>query len=112
MKKATVRVIVVDDYKSWQDVICSLIEGAQGVQVVARASDGLEAVQKARELQPDLILLDIGIPKLNGIEAALQIRQCAPKSRILFVSAERSWDIVDGAMATGAVGLCSTCRRC
>jgi CheY-like chemotaxis protein len=101
MKKATVRVIVVDDYKPWQDFICSLIEGAQGVQVVARASDGLEAVQKAGELQPDLILLDIGIPKLNGIEAALQIRQCAPKSRILFVSAERSGD---AAMATGAVG--------
>jgi CheY-like chemotaxis protein len=69
--RSTTRVLVVDDYKPWQDFICSLIEGAQGVQVVGRASDGSEAVQNASELQPDLILLDLGLPTLNGIEAAL-----------------------------------------
>jgi two-component system nitrate/nitrite response regulator NarL len=58
----------------------SLIEGAQGILVVGRASDGLEAVQKASKLQPDLILLDLGLPTLNGIEAALQIRS-APRNR-------------------------------
>jgi len=79
----------VDDYKPWQDFICSLIEGAQGFQVIGRASDGLEAVQKATELQPNLILMDLGLPALDGIEAALQIRQCAPKSRILFVPGPR-----------------------
>jgi DNA-binding NarL/FixJ family response regulator len=95
---------VVDDYKPWQDFICSLIEGAQGVQIVGRASDGLEAVQKASELQPDVILLDLSLPTLNGIEAALQMRQCAPRSRILFVSENRDAEIADAAMATGAVG--------
>jgi DNA-binding NarL/FixJ family response regulator len=104
MKRSTIRAIVVDDYQPWQDSICSLLEGAQGIQVVARASDGLEAVLKARELQPDLILLDIGLPKLNGVEAARQIRQCAPNSRILFVSENPDRDIADAAMATGAVG--------
>jgi CheY-like chemotaxis protein len=104
-KTSATRVLVVDDYKPWQDFICSLIQRAQGLfRVVGRASDGLEAVQKAGELQPDLILLDLGLPVLNGIEAALQIRQCAPKSRILFVSENRDGDFADAAMATGAVG--------
>jgi DNA-binding NarL/FixJ family response regulator len=103
-KRSTTRVLVVDDYKPWQDFICSMIEGAQGVEIVGRASDGLEAVQKASELQPDLILLDLGLPTLNGIEAALQIRQCAPKSRILFVSENRDGEIAEAAMAAGAVG--------
>lgn len=99
-----IRVLVVDDYQPWQDAICSMIEGVQGLQVIGRASDGLEAVMKAEELQPDLIVLDIGLPKLNGIEAALQIRPLAPKSRILFVSDHSSRDIVDAAMTAGAVG--------
>lgn len=94
MKRATITIIVVDDYKPWRDFICSLIEEAHGIHVVAKVSGGLEAVQKARELQPDLILLDIALPKLNGLEV-LQIRQCAPKSRILSVSVERSGDMAD-----------------
>jgi CheY-like chemotaxis protein len=79
-KRSTMRVLVVDDYQPWQDFICSTIGTAQGVQVVGRVSDGLEAVEKARELQPDLILLDIGLRTVSGIEAALQIRQFAPTS--------------------------------
>src|SRR5215467_4276044 len=103
-KESTMRIFVGDDYKAWQETICSLIGTTQGFQVVGRASDGLEAVQKAQELQPHLVLLDIGLPKLNGMEAALQIRQLAPKSRILFVSENRSEEIVEAAIATGAVG--------
>ena len=72
--------------------------------VIGVASDGLEAVQKAEELQPDLILLDIGLPSLNGIEVARQIRKLSPKSKILFVSQESSADIVQGALGTGAQG--------
>jgi DNA-binding NarL/FixJ family response regulator len=67
-------------------------------------SDGLEAAQKAEELQPDLILLDLGLPGLNGIEAARQIRKCAPRSRILFVSENRTREVVDAALDTGALG--------
>ena len=68
------------------------------------ASDGLEAVQKAKELQPDLILLDIGLPSLNGIEVARQIRKLSPESKILFVSQESSADVVQEALGTGALG--------
>ena len=72
--------------------------------VIGVALDGLEAVQKAKELQPDLILLDIGLPLLNGIEVARQIRKLSPESKILFVSQESSADVVRGALGTGAQG--------
>ena len=74
------------------------------MQVIGVASDGLEAVQKAEELQPDLILLDIGLPSLNGIEVARQIRKLSPKSKILFLSQESSAEMVQGALGTGAQG--------
>jgi CheY-like chemotaxis protein len=74
------------------------------LQVIGEVTDGLEAVQKAQDLQPDLILLDIGLPKLNGIEAARRIRKLSPKSKILFVSQESSADLVQEALRTGACG--------
>ena len=104
MEKSTVSVLIVDDYKPWQDFICSLVKEVQGFRLVGTASDGLEAVQKANDLQPDLILLDVGLPGINGIAAAAQIRQCSPKSRILFVSENCDVDVVAAAMETGAVG--------
>jgi CheY-like chemotaxis protein len=73
-------------------------------QVIGEASDGLEAVQKAAELRPDLILLDIGLPELNGIHAAGEILKVSPQSKILFVSQQTSADLVQAAVATGARG--------
>jgi len=75
-----------------------------GLQVIGEATDGLEAVQKAKELQPDLILLDLGLPTLNGIEAACQILETSPTCKILFVSEDRSWEIAKEALRSGAVG--------
>jgi DNA-binding NarL/FixJ family response regulator len=74
------------------------------LQIVCEVSDGLEAVHKAEELQPDLILLDVGLPSLNGIEAARRIRKVARKSKILFLSQESSADVVQEALGTGAAG--------
>lgn len=74
------------------------------MQIICEVSDGLEAVQKAKELKPDLILLDIGLPTLNGIEAARQIRSLAPESRIIFLSQESSPDVVEAALSLGASG--------
>jgi DNA-binding NarL/FixJ family response regulator len=74
------------------------------LQVIAEVSDGLEAVQKAVELQPDLILLDIGLPSLNGIEAARQIRKLVPESKIIFLTQESSAEAVQEALNLGARG--------
>ena len=72
--------------------------------MVGQASDGLEAVEKAEELQPDLILLDLGLPKLNGMEAARRIRELSPNSKILFLSQDSSTEIVEEALRLGAQG--------
>jgi CheY-like chemotaxis protein len=101
---STVRVLVVDDYEPFRRFICSTLRQRSGLQIVGETSDGLEAVRKAEELQPDLILLDVGLPTLNGIEAARRIRKRSPKSKILFVSQESSTDVVQEALTSGALG--------
>jgi DNA-binding NarL/FixJ family response regulator len=81
-----------------------ILQRESGRQIVGEASDGLEAVKKAQELEPDVILLDVCLPMLNGIEAARQIREIAPNSKILFLSASDSPDIAGEALRTGASG--------
>jgi len=98
------RVIVVEDSEPFRKFVCSALEKIPEFQIVGEVSDGLEAVQKAEELHPDLILLDIGLPSLNGIEAARRIRKLCSKSKILFVSAESTVDLVHEALCTGATG--------
>jgi len=71
-------------------------------QIIGEASDGLEAIRKSEELQPGLVLLDIGLPKLNGIEAARQICAIAPACRILFVSENQCPTIAQQALSVGA----------
>lgn len=100
----SIRVLVVDDFESFRQFLSSRLRDMSDVHVCGKASDGLEAVQKAKELQPDLILLDIGLPKLNGIEAARRIRKVSSKSKILFVSQESSVDVVREALRVGARG--------
>ena len=95
---APIRVVVVDDYEPWRRFLSSTLHRQPKYQVIEEVSDGLEAVQQAQELQPDLILLGIGLPTLNGIDAARRIREVSPASKILFVSENRSLDIVEEAL--------------
>lgn len=95
---------MVDDYEPFRQFICSTLRKRPQLQIVGEASDGLDAVYKAEELQPDLIVLDIGLPSLNGIEAGRRIRKVSPKSKILFVSQESSADVVQEALSLGARG--------
>jgi DNA-binding NarL/FixJ family response regulator len=107
---SSIRVLVVDDFEPFRRVICSILAKKQDLQVICEACDGLEAVQKAQESKPDLILLDLGLPALNGFAAARQIRQLAPASKILFVSIESSDDLVQEAFSSGALGYVSKTR--
>ena len=99
---SSVRVLTVDDFEGWRSFVSSMLGGNPKFQIIGEVSDGVDAVQKAQELQPDLILLDIGLPKLNGIEAARQIRSVAPNSTILFLTENYSPDIAQEALRTGA----------
>jgi DNA-binding NarL/FixJ family response regulator len=101
---STVRILVVDDYEPFRRFVCSTLAERPGFQIVGEASDGLAGIRKAEELQPDLILLDIGLPTLNGMEAARRIRKLAPDSKIIIVSQESSADVVQEALSLGASG--------
>jgi DNA-binding NarL/FixJ family response regulator len=99
-----IRILVAEDYSKWRDMIRLLLLMRPEWQVTGEAVDGPEAVQKAEELKPDLVILDVGLPSLNGIEAARQIRRVSPNSKIIFLSQEFSLDVVQAALSTGAVG--------
>lgn len=104
MEGSTIRVLVVDDYAPWRQFVCSILRKQLGYQVIGEASDGFEGVQKAKEQQPDLILLDIGLPRLSGIEVGKRVRKLAPRAKILFVSQETSSDVMREALNLGALG--------
>jgi two-component system, NarL family, nitrate/nitrite response regulator NarL len=98
------KILVVDDHEPFRRLICSMLEQQSEAQTVEQVSDGLEAVQIAEKFQPDLVLLDIGLPRLNGIKAAPRLRQLVPNAKILFVSQESSGDVVRAALDLGGVG--------
>jgi DNA-binding NarL/FixJ family response regulator len=103
-KEQPIRFLVADDFADWRVRIRSMLQAQPEWQIIGEACDGLEAVQRTKELHPDIVVLDIGMPKLGGIEAAKRIRQDSPSSRIIFVTQENDADIRTAALATGAEG--------
>ena len=104
MSASAIRVLVVEDYEPFRKFLLLLLQTRSHLQVVSEACDGMEAVARAQELEPDLILLDVGLPKLNGIGVAHAVRRASTHSKILFVSQENSVEIVEEAFDTGADG--------
>ena len=98
MAKRPIRVLVVDDYAPFCHFVRSTLHKLADLQIIGEVSDGVAAVQTFQERRPDLILLDIGLPNLNGIEVARRIRALSPRSKILFVSENRSWSIAQEAL--------------
>jgi DNA-binding NarL/FixJ family response regulator len=96
--------LIIEDFKGFSQFVLSTLQQTARFQVIYQASDGLEGVQRAEELQPDLIVLDIGLPRLNGIEATRQIRKVSPNSKILFLTQESSAKVVELAMRLGGQG--------
>jgi CheY-like chemotaxis protein len=103
-RAAAVRVLVVEDFAAFRQFISLTLGNSPDLRVIGEVSDGWEAVQKAVELQPDLILLDIGLPGLNGIEAAREIRKRGLEAKILFLTQESSAEVIQEAFNLCAQG--------
>jgi DNA-binding NarL/FixJ family response regulator len=101
---SSIRILLADDFEDWRRQVHSALRVRPEWQVIAEASDGLETIQKAEDLNPDIVLLDIGLPKMNGIEVARRIRECCPSCKIIFLSQNKDIDIVRAALDTGASG--------
>jgi two-component system nitrate/nitrite response regulator NarL len=102
VRPSSIRILVVDDSEPWRRFASSTLRKEPGLRVVGEASNGVEAFQKAVELEPDLILLGTGTPSLNGIEVARRIRKIVPEAKIIFLSEESSAEVVQEAMSLGA----------
>jgi DNA-binding NarL/FixJ family response regulator len=95
---------VVEDFEPFRAFVTSFLREKPDMLVICEASDGLDAVAKAEQHTPDLILMDIGLPKLNGIEAARQILESVPAAKIIFLTQESSAEVMHKALQLGACG--------
>lgn len=98
----TCRVLVVEDFAPFRRFLSSILGNRPEFEIIGEVADGLEAVEKAEELKPDLILLDIGLPTLNGLDVARRVRKISPESKIIFLTQEASPDVVEEALELGS----------
>jgi len=94
-------VLIVDDFPGWRARVREILAAHPEWKVISEASDGRRAVQEASELQPDIVVLDVALPGLNGIETAKMIRQKSPKSRIVFLTQDDDSEIMKAALGVG-----------
>ena len=98
-----VRILLADDFAPWRSQVRSFVQRETKWRIVFEACNGLEAVQKTVELRPDIVLLDISMPDLNGIEAASRIHQLSPDSRIIILTQNADDDVMTAALQAGAL---------
>ena len=99
-----VRVLVAEGVECWRRFVSSMLRKVPSFEIICEVSDGLKAVQQAEKLQPTVVLLDIGLPGLNGIEAGGWIRKLVPETKIVFLSEQFDRDIVEAALNLRAGG--------
>ncbi len=104
MSDSKTRVLVADDHALIRDGICSLLDTTPDIEVIGVAEDGEQTLSKASELQPDIVLMDIRMPKINGMEATRLLKDKHPEMRVLCMSVHHEKLIVDSIMASGASG--------
>jgi DNA-binding NarL/FixJ family response regulator len=100
----TIRVLIADDHAMMRDGLRSLLGASTGISVVGEVNNGREALLRAQELEPDVVVMDIAMPDLNGIEAAAMIRARRPGARVVILSMHSSTEHVYRAFAAGAAG--------
>lgn len=97
-------VLIADDHQLFREGLVNLISSAPDVEVVGEAKDGREATEKAKKIKPDVVLIDIGMPEMNGIEATRIIKKDNPKIKVIAVSMHSDRQFVKGALEAGADG--------
>jgi DNA-binding NarL/FixJ family response regulator len=96
-----IRILVADDFSQWRSVVRTILQSRPEWRIVCEANNGEDAVQKAVEYEPDIALLDIGMPILNGFEAAARIQRISPGCRIIFLTQNNDIEIAQSAMRMG-----------
>jgi DNA-binding NarL/FixJ family response regulator len=99
-----IRILVADDFEAWRVQFRRLLQAQSDWQIVGEVSDGLEAIRQTVDLRPDLVLLDISMPHLNGLDAAERILQSLPEVKVIFLSLNRDEEVMRAALAMGAEG--------
>jgi len=99
-----IRVLLVDDHEPFRRYVCTMLQERPNIQIIGEAEDGLQAVRQAGDLQPDGILLDVGLPGISGVEVARQILESTCTARIIFLTQESSPEVVQEAFDLGAWG--------
>ena len=97
-----VRILVADDMETWRDYISSMLHNEPSFEIISQVVDGLEAVLAAKQHQPTIALLDIGLPRMSGIDAARSIQALAPNTRIVFLSGQQDPEIIETALSLGS----------
>jgi DNA-binding NarL/FixJ family response regulator len=101
---SVIQILIAEDFLPWQHFVLMKLQSQIDLRIISVATDGLEAVHKAKEVQPDLILMDLSLPGMNGIDATRQIRIHSPGSRILFLSEHADSNLIQAALDAGACG--------
>jgi two-component system, NarL family, nitrate/nitrite response regulator NarL len=104
MKKSLVGVLIVDDFPAWRNFVALQVKQKKAWRIVSEASEGVEAIQKACELRPEIVVLDIGLPGVTGLEVAQCILRDLPATKILFLSENRCCEVVQESLRIGACG--------
>lgn len=106
-KVASVRVLIVDDYEFWRYCVVLMLKQHPEFEIAGEGADGLDAIDMSAALQPDIVVLDLGLPEVNGFEAAREIRRVSARTKIVFLSQTRNLDLMDEARSLGAHGFVS-----
>jgi DNA-binding NarL/FixJ family response regulator len=102
--KTGLRILIADDHEVVRHGVRALLQGHAGWEICGEAIDGRDAVDKAAQLKPDLVILDIGMPNLNGLDAARQILRAEPQTRVLVLTIDESEQVMREVLSTGARG--------